>query len=820
MRPTTLALAIALAGCGTSDGGADGPAPGDAGAADLARPHDGGPMTGGDPGDPKDPDHYDTYQPPAVQWDDAPATHSSNGVDFIDPAGALASATPTATPVDPSTLSPPLLGMIAGFDLEPSGPLASIVFVRLPLPAPRQPGELLALVTLDPTDEDPWYAQSIGRVLADGERAIFALRHFSGQAIDAYPLPLQNFILGKDVDCSGGGPDDPNAAYDRGDTSNGGKENDPDGVPAIEVAWSHDLGRCVLPRLTDADPGLLQKYNWPNIDPPPHDDEDFFGDPGLIARLNTLADQVDARSCGQLRLAINETFDSDREHANGSTHYEGRAVDISPIHHGYKFWPAIGRVASIAEHQANFGWVYFEPVGAPTPEPPDGGTVPDGGPPPGYGQFDHVHASIPRELTDASRQLSLLLTGCHDRGVTGLVRSLGGDGSAAKPGAGGHGGGATFATQKPAIPKPTGGALAKSCTVAHGQSPHWSGAVTCGRVAIHGTVTLDGDTSITSGFWVWVAPDGAIVGDGKNLTIDARAEVRVDGLIDLSASAPSAPGGTLTVYQSTDLGPVLEIPSLDLRGGDGYYADGGPGGGVAVAVMGDDDVVFGAGAKNPGPLTMPAPAPHVAQGGNSWMVTPASGFLPAIVTGGGVGGFADFGIPMSGKGFAGGAGGNVTVAVPPGKLLSRTFFLATSFFTGGTPNVAVASPVEVYRFSNPNLGVGPAQIGVGGAGGRGYESFGNNNGGDGGDGGPGGSLSLLTGAPATCPDFSSPGTFSIDGLSGQGTGVGTGYQASGDGCQVAWSVAGGSGGANGGSGSGFPGFPGNAGAAAVVTLPK
>jgi hypothetical protein len=787
--------------------------------------------------DPKDPDHYDTFTPPDPKWFAAPATYSSGGVDFIDPFGALAGKTVTAVPTDPTTFNPPVTDQIAGWELSPTGPLSSIVFLRVPLPSPLTPGDLLLFNSYyvqdgpDPEGDDEWQTHAVATVLPDGMHAIAALRHFSSAAVQSYPIELQKFAQGLPCLVDDGGVDAGDAAsmvvtpMARGEKF--GTE-----TPA-QVAFTHDLGLCALDNVVPAggfDNGTLYVKSDEASSSPNHAGENSYAHPVVGQKLATLSQAVAFGACGKLTVTINEMFDSDREHNGGSTHFAGRGVDLSPRvkGSGVKFYPGIGALARLAQAEAGFDFVWFETGG--TANRDDFGNLVD--PASAEAEYhvnDHVHASIAPVMGGPNPEDKLPL--CHDHGVAGIVRSNGANG---KNGPGGGGGSVVMKangvwkkqkTNHPRFVLDAG----KSMTLAGAdlQVPSPSGMVSPGIVIIHGTLTLtQAQSTITSDRWVWVAPDGAIKCDGCNLTIAARGDVRIDGLVDLSPSAPGATGGILTVVQAKDTAPVLQAPAIDVRGGDGDAAAGGPGGFVSLDATGTDgDVVLGTDIASPVVPAQWLPNQHL-HGAQEYLSTTTSypAFLfGAIVTSGGVGGFAQ---AMNMTGFKGGAGGDVIVqgmAAPT--FLGRVLSLGTTtIVTGGSwkSTASVPAPIEYFSYNDSAYQLGPDLIGVGSLGGQGYQGFGANLGSSGGPGGDGGQLYINAGG-LVCPSFKSGAAVkSIVGNNypnGIVVGAVYGQTASGAGaaCSARWTTAGGSGGELGGS-MNFPGNPGAAGAAGPVTI--
>lgn len=83
---------------------------------------------------------------------------------------------------------------------------------------------------------------------------------------------------------------------------------------------------------------------------------DYYATPKLVACLTTLATKVKAEWGGAVKLRVTEAWDENIEHHPTSTHYEGRAADLTtfPIDSG-----KLGRLGALAV-ESGFGWTFYE----------------------------------------------------------------------------------------------------------------------------------------------------------------------------------------------------------------------------------------------------------------------------------------------------------------------------------------------------------------------------------------------------------------------------------------------------------------------------
>lgn len=762
------------------------------------------------PPDPDDPDRFDTISLPDARYENMPATLTVNGVEFIDPDGLLAGRMVTVASLNPATLMPAVENALASWQFEPSGPLGGVVYARFPLAVARRPGERLLLWTLDAGD-GAWATQAVGRVLADGRHVLFAMSHFSPQTVAYETAARTAFVNGTDCRLLDGGTDaGPDADVPNpvifGEALTLGQHLPAGGelatVGAREIAYTHEMGLCVLTRMTDNN-NIRNTVVFKNNDPVPYENEDLYGDPNIETPLETLGRLVRERSCGTLALRVTENFDSLREHTGRSTHFEGRGIDLTlasstpggalPVAGAAIYTAGYGRLARLAS-EAGFDWAWYE-------------------------NAVHVHADVRRGLEGAARTAAIRR--CHEAGVRGAVRSMGASGAGMMPA--GNGGNVTVTATGTSTGSQPGSLEQQWFTVDAGVTVNALPA-TVSYARIEGTVNLAADRILRVNYGFYLAPTGRINCPGCSLTINSRGNVQIDGVIDLSANAMSASrnGGNLTVTVPTDLVPVLRIPSIDVRGGDGDGTAGGLGGRISITGVGDLTVGYEPGGAN-GPLSR-AQTDHFSQGGRSWTVVPAvetRGAHTGLLSGGGVGGPGVLGGAMT-AGLTGGNGGNITISLSAdsANLLGRTYFFDTFVSTGGVPGARALSPVELFHFDDVARRVDPIDIGVGSTGGRGAQSFGNVRGGDGGPGGNGGNFTLTAPAATLCPSLAGAADFAVVGANGMASNmVGTGRRATVGACSLSYTVAGGSGGVQGGSGTGFPGNAGAAGMPGTAMVP-
>lgn len=120
-----------------------------------------------------------------------------------------------------------------------------------------------------------------------------------------------------------------------------------------------DAVGAILKKVTRTSPEFQQFVKNTNLDIVFKDEEktgaDMMMTAKLSANLDVLAQLVKAEF-PDFKLRVTEAWDENIEHSGNSTHYEGRAADMttSPIDS-----TKLGRLAGLAV-DAGFEWVFFE----------------------------------------------------------------------------------------------------------------------------------------------------------------------------------------------------------------------------------------------------------------------------------------------------------------------------------------------------------------------------------------------------------------------------------------------------------------------------
>ncbi len=130
------------------------------------------------------------------------------------------------------------------------------------------------------------------------------------------------------------------------------------GEKVPNVAETKAVG-AIAKKIRRADPEFKSLISNTNADIVFKDEESTAADrvmtTALQAKLDALAAAVKSE-WPSVKLRVTEAWDEDDEHSGNSTHYEGRAADITtfPIDAA-----KLGRLARLAV-DAGFGWVFYE----------------------------------------------------------------------------------------------------------------------------------------------------------------------------------------------------------------------------------------------------------------------------------------------------------------------------------------------------------------------------------------------------------------------------------------------------------------------------
>lgn len=87
-----------------------------------------------------------------------------------------------------------------------------------------------------------------------------------------------------------------------------------------------------------------------------HSGADYMMTPILAARLDVLSTKVLEEWNGKIKLRVTEAWDENSEHHPTSTHYEGRAADLTTSDRDSR---KLGRLAALAV-ESGFDWVFYE----------------------------------------------------------------------------------------------------------------------------------------------------------------------------------------------------------------------------------------------------------------------------------------------------------------------------------------------------------------------------------------------------------------------------------------------------------------------------
>lgn len=302
----------------------------------------------------------------------ASATVSSGGLTMTVPPGAVegsvvfkVSVSPTLTAEQAEALPP---GKTLGrFRITPWDPgLQKTVRLELPLATPVEPGAAVELLGWHPS-MDSYLVVGIGEATRDGKRANFWVRQLGDLVVRAQPV-----AEGRELSSCKGSNLAPRGSVPQR------TEAEAVGEVALDERLERDRAFAALSDLRRSDAFRRVEFKNEEVRPPApkaavdrrdHQDEDYLMDPAAAAALVRLADLVarewqDPLTGGPaFRLRVTEAFDSMHEHSARSTHYQGRANDLTlspvPAATGDARRAFYGRLSRLAVC-AGYDYVLFE----------------------------------------------------------------------------------------------------------------------------------------------------------------------------------------------------------------------------------------------------------------------------------------------------------------------------------------------------------------------------------------------------------------------------------------------------------------------------
>lgn len=302
----------------------------------------------------------------------AAATVSSGGLTMTVPPGAVEGSVVFKVSVSPALTSKQTEALPPGktlgrFRITPWDPgLQKTVRLELPLATPVAPGEAVELLGWHPS-MDSYLVVGMGEATRDGKRANFWVRQLGDLVVRVQPVAAERELSS----CQGGNLAPRGSVPQR-------TEAEAVGEVALEERLDRDRAFAALSDLRRSD-GLGQvEFKNEEMRPPApkaavdrrdHQDEDYLMDPAAAAALLRLADLVarewkDPLTGGPaFRLRVTEAFDSMHEHSPRSTHYQGRANDLTlspvPAATGDARRAYYGRLSRLAVC-AGYDYVLFE----------------------------------------------------------------------------------------------------------------------------------------------------------------------------------------------------------------------------------------------------------------------------------------------------------------------------------------------------------------------------------------------------------------------------------------------------------------------------
>lgn len=302
----------------------------------------------------------------------AAATVVSGGLTMTVPPGAVegsvvfkVSVSPTLTAEQTEAL--PLGKTLGRFRITPWDPgLQKTVRLELPLATPVEPGAAVELLGWHPS-MDSYLVVGIGEATRDGKRANFWVRQLGDLVVRAQPVAVERELSS----CKGGNLAPRGSVPQR-------TEAEAVGEVALDERLERDRAFAALSDLRRSDTLRRVEFKNEEVRPPApkvtvdrrdHQDEDYLMDPAAAAALVRLADLVarewqDPLTGGPaFRLRVTEAFDSMHEHSARSTHYQGRANDLTlspvPAATGDARRAFYGRLSRLAVC-AGYDYVLFE----------------------------------------------------------------------------------------------------------------------------------------------------------------------------------------------------------------------------------------------------------------------------------------------------------------------------------------------------------------------------------------------------------------------------------------------------------------------------
>lgn len=226
--------------------------------------------------------------------------------------------------------------VLLSFSAEPwNPPLQQNVVVRMPVPEGVPPGTMLELLAWQPSMR-AYMVVATGMREAETGLVSFGVRQMGDFVLRAQPTQRTEF--------AGRCPD---RRIPLGHSWPGSPEDETVGLVEVEDRLPRDLAFNVLTdfRLIRSDSAVefkneeVRDTGATRADDRDHQDEDFMMDPGAAAAVDRLGDMVALEWIDPLsgepsyRVRVTEAYDSLIEHSQRSTHYHGRAIDLtlSPV---------------------------------------------------------------------------------------------------------------------------------------------------------------------------------------------------------------------------------------------------------------------------------------------------------------------------------------------------------------------------------------------------------------------------------------------------------------------------------------------------------